>query len=62
MNHASKVTNPKHPVVRTAIQNACPVCSAKPGQPCHQTNRPNRSLGPTRVVHYARCAFKADPA
>lgn len=62
MKHGSKVIKPQQPAVQAALRNQCPVCSAKPGEYCHQTNRPNRSLGPARVVHYSRCTFKADLA
>ena len=49
-----KLADPQHPAVRAALAKPCPACDAEPRQRCKRLHY--------RIVHYARCDFRPDPA
>ncbi len=69
----SKLANPNHPAVRTALQHDCPLCKAMPGEPCVRTTKYDANQKPEsclprrdhplrgRVVHIARTKFRSQP-
>jgi len=62
MSRPWKLTNPNNPTVKKALQTTCPACKSPPGARCLTNNLLSKGKPFSRIVHYARCQFRADPS